>query len=135
MTVTVVVKVADGFEGLGGEAEGVGGGVGAGLGEEFPEGTVLVGGGGLVGLGGTEAGDVAVGIVEDEVGLGGGVVVEDKDLTGRRLVEVVEPWLLDPASAARTAAAALSYGRPDAATNVARLVLDQLHRRPGEVSG
>ncbi len=65
--------------------------------------------------------------------VGGGVVVEDKDLTGRRLVEVVEPWLLDPASAAKTAAAASAYGRPDAATNVARLVLDQLQRRPGEV--
>ncbi|MFT6942671.1 MAG: UDP-N-acetylglucosamine--N-acetylmuramyl-(pentapeptide) pyrophosphoryl-undecaprenol N-acetylglucosamine transferase, partial [Nitriliruptoraceae bacterium] len=65
--------------------------------------------------------------------VGGGVVVEDKELTGQRLVEVVEPWLSDRVTGARTAAAALSYGRPDAARNVARLVLDQLEQGPGKV--
>jgi UDP-N-acetylglucosamine:LPS N-acetylglucosamine transferase len=60
-------------------------------------------------------------------------VVEDKELTGQRLVEVVEPWLSDRVTGARTAAAALSYGRPDAARNVARLVLDQLEQGPGKV--
>lgn len=62
--------------------------------------------------------------------VGGGRVVEDDDLTGAKLVEVVEPWLLDPTAGARTAAAAKAFGRPDAARNVARLLLDELSDTP-----
>jgi len=62
--------------------------------------------------------------------VGGGRVVEDRDLTGARLVEAVEPWLLDPEAGRRTAAAAQAFGRPDAARNVARLLLDELSDTP-----
>lgn len=55
---------------------------------------------------------------------GGAVVVEDDDLDPSRIVAAVEPWLLDAEAASRTAAAARAFGRRDAATNVARLVLD-----------
>lgn len=62
--------------------------------------------------------------------VGGGRVVEDNDLDGAQLVEVVEPWLLDPEASERTAAAARAFGRPDAARNVARLLLDELSDTP-----
>ena len=54
---------------------------------------------------------------------GGAVVVDDHDLDGRRLADAVRPLLEDPATAARTARASRAFGRPDAAANVARLVL------------
>lgn len=66
--------------------------------------------------------------------VGGGRVVEDDRLTGARLVEIVEPWLLEPATGARTAAAARAFGRPDAARNVARLLLDELSEHPRGVA-
>lgn len=59
--------------------------------------------------------------------VGGARVVVDRDLDGSRLVAEVEPWLLDPTAVAAAAAAARAFGRPDAATNVARLALDALH--------
>lgn len=62
--------------------------------------------------------------------VGGGRVVEDRDLTGRKIAEIIEPWLLDPEAGARTAAAARAFGRPDAADNVARLLLDELSGTP-----
>lgn len=66
--------------------------------------------------------------------VGGGRVVEDRELTGARLAEVIEPWLLDPEAGARTAAAARAFGRPDAARNVARLLLDELSGAPRGVT-
>lgn len=62
--------------------------------------------------------------------VGGGRVIEDAELTGARLVDAVEPWLVDPEASARTAAAARAFGRPDAARNVARLLLDELSDTP-----
>lgn len=64
--------------------------------------------------------------------VGGARVVRDGELDGPRLVAGVEPWLLDPAAAAAAAGAAASFGRPDAAENVARLVLDRLAAAAGE---
>jgi len=58
--------------------------------------------------------------------VGGATVLEDDELDGERLVAAVEPWLLDPAAGAAVARAARAFGRPDAARNVARLVLDEL---------
>jgi UDP-N-acetylglucosamine--N-acetylmuramyl-(pentapeptide) pyrophosphoryl-undecaprenol N-acetylglucosamine transferase len=57
---------------------------------------------------------------------GGAVVIEDGELDPERLVAVVEPWLLDPEARAVVAAASRAFGRRDAATNVARLILDLL---------
>lgn len=62
--------------------------------------------------------------------VGGGRVVEDDDLDGESLVAAVEPWLVDPEAGARTAAAARAFGRPDAARNVARLLLDEISDTP-----
>ena len=62
--------------------------------------------------------------------VGGGRVVEDDELTGARIAEITEPWLVDPEASARTAAAARAFGRPDAASNVARLVLAELSGTP-----
>lgn len=57
---------------------------------------------------------------------GGAVVIEDHELTGRRIVDVVEPWLMDGDAHRSVAQASRAFGRRDAATNVARLVLDLL---------
>jgi UDP-N-acetylglucosamine--N-acetylmuramyl-(pentapeptide) pyrophosphoryl-undecaprenol N-acetylglucosamine transferase len=57
---------------------------------------------------------------------GGAVVIEDGELDPEGLVAVVEPWLLDPEARATVAAASRAFGRRDAATNVARLILDLL---------
>ena len=57
---------------------------------------------------------------------GGAVVVEDQDLSGRRVVDAIEPWLTDPEAHRAVAEASRAFGRRDAATNVARLVLDLL---------
>ena len=66
--------------------------------------------------------------------VGGGRVLEDRDLTGEQIAEITEPWLLDPDAGSRTAAAARAFGRPDAATNVARLLLDELSDAPRGVT-
>ncbi len=55
---------------------------------------------------------------------GGAVVVEDRHLDAPHIVAAVEPWLVDPAAREEVAAASRAFGRRDAATNVARLVLD-----------
>lgn len=57
---------------------------------------------------------------------GGAVVIEDDELDGERLVSRLEPWLLDPARHEEVALASRSFGRRDAADNVAQLVLDLL---------
>lgn len=57
---------------------------------------------------------------------GAAAVIDDGELDGERLVGTLEPWLLDADARAAVAAAARSFGRPDAATNVARLLLDLL---------
>lgn len=66
--------------------------------------------------------------------VGGGRLVEDDELTGQRVAEITEPWLVDPEASARTAAAARAFGRPDAAANVARLLLDELSGAPRGVA-
>jgi UDP-N-acetylglucosamine--N-acetylmuramyl-(pentapeptide) pyrophosphoryl-undecaprenol N-acetylglucosamine transferase len=62
--------------------------------------------------------------------VGGAQVVEDGDLTPRRLVDAVEPWIADPAARAAAGRAAGAFGRPDAATQVARVVTDVLAGPP-----
>jgi UDP-N-acetylglucosamine--N-acetylmuramyl-(pentapeptide) pyrophosphoryl-undecaprenol N-acetylglucosamine transferase len=57
---------------------------------------------------------------------GGAVVVEDAELGGATLRAALEPLLTDPSQHAEVAAASRAFGRPDAAANVARLVLEQL---------
>lgn len=57
---------------------------------------------------------------------GGAQVIDDGELTGRRLVDAVEPWIADADARATAARAARVWGRRDAATQVARLVLDQV---------
>jgi UDP-N-acetylglucosamine--N-acetylmuramyl-(pentapeptide) pyrophosphoryl-undecaprenol N-acetylglucosamine transferase len=62
---------------------------------------------------------------------GGAVVVEDAALDGASLVAAAEPLLLDAERHRAIATAAAAFGRPDAAANVARLLLDLLApRRP-----
>lgn len=58
--------------------------------------------------------------------IGAAVIVRDTDLVRGRLAEVAASLLADAAARARMAEAALSWGRPDAARAVARVVLDQL---------
>lgn len=58
--------------------------------------------------------------------VGGAQVVEDSELTGRRLVDAVEPWIADASAREAAARAARVFGRRDAAMLVARLVLDQV---------
>ncbi|MCC5949068.1 MAG: undecaprenyldiphospho-muramoylpentapeptide beta-N-acetylglucosaminyltransferase [Nitriliruptoraceae bacterium] len=57
---------------------------------------------------------------------GGAVVIEDGELDGARLAAAVLPLLRDPEHHARMARASRAFGRRDAATNVARLVLRTL---------
>lgn len=61
---------------------------------------------------------------------GGALVIADADLDGPSLVANVEPLLADADHRARMAQASLAFGRPDAAANVARLVLSHLGSRP-----
>jgi UDP-N-acetylglucosamine--N-acetylmuramyl-(pentapeptide) pyrophosphoryl-undecaprenol N-acetylglucosamine transferase len=62
---------------------------------------------------------------------GGAVVIPDDELDGARLVAAAEPLLLDAAHHAAVSRSSRAFGRPDAAHNVARLLLDLLdHRRP-----
>ena len=58
--------------------------------------------------------------------VGGAQVIEDGELTGRRLVDAVEPWIADAGARQDAARAARVFGRRDAAVQVARLVLDQV---------
>lgn len=60
---------------------------------------------------------------------GGAVVIPDPDLDGTTLVDAVSPLLADPDRHAAAARAARAFGRPDAATNVARLVLELVEAR------
>lgn len=59
---------------------------------------------------------------------GAGVLLPDAELTPRRLVAAAEPLLTDVAARTRMAAAARGLARPDAAEDVARLVLAELGR-------
>lgn len=54
---------------------------------------------------------------------GGAVMIRDDDLDGPALVSAVRGWLDDADRYARAARASAAFGRHDAATNVARLVL------------
>lgn len=60
---------------------------------------------------------------------GGAVVIEDDRIDGAALVEAVTPLLTDPARYAEMASSSRAFGRRDAATNVARLLLDLLPQR------
>ena len=62
----------------------------------------------------------------DLAAVGAARVIVDADLTPEALVAAAEPLLLDPALRAEIGGAARSFGRPDAARNVARLVADLL---------
>ena len=57
---------------------------------------------------------------------GGAAVVDDHDLDGARLAAAVRPFLEDMSLAAAASRASRAFGRPDAAANVARLVLELL---------
>ncbi len=61
--------------------------------------------------------------------IGAAVVVADDDLDGARLVAEVLPLLTDPARHAEVEASSKAFGRPDAATNVARLVLGEIEAK------
>ncbi len=61
-------------------------------------------------------------------GSGGAIVVPDPELTAGRLVAAVEPLLDDDTAREGMAAAMRTLGRPDAAADVARLVLQELPR-------
>lgn len=58
--------------------------------------------------------------------IGAAAVLADDELSGQRLVEEVLPVLTDADRHAEMASSARAFGRPDAATNVARLVLGTL---------
>lgn len=58
--------------------------------------------------------------------IGGARVVADADLDGAALVAAVQPLLRDPQALATMSRAARAFGRPDAAANLARLVLSHL---------
>lgn len=57
---------------------------------------------------------------------GGAVLVDDDEMDAARLVAEVEPLLTDPVRHAAVADAARSFGRRDAAHNVAQLLLDRI---------
>ena len=57
---------------------------------------------------------------------GGAISVPDDELDADRLLAEVRPLLDDPEAHARMVAASRAFGRPDAAANVARLVLERL---------
>jgi UDP-N-acetylglucosamine--N-acetylmuramyl-(pentapeptide) pyrophosphoryl-undecaprenol N-acetylglucosamine transferase len=57
---------------------------------------------------------------------GGAVVIPDDELSAGTLVAAVTPLLSEPARYATMARAARAFGRPDAAANVARLILGLL---------
>lgn len=59
---------------------------------------------------------------------GAAILVADGDLDGATLVAAAQPLLTEPDRYTRMATAARAFGRPDAAANVARLVLELLDR-------
>lgn len=67
--------------------------------------------------------------------VGGAQVIDDSELTGRRLVDAVEPWIADADARASAARAARVFGRRDAAVQVARLALDQVRAATPPAAG
>lgn len=67
--------------------------------------------------------------------VGGAQVIEDGELTGRRLVDTVEPWIADAGARSEAARAARIFGRRDAAFQVARLVLEQVQAAAAATRG
>lgn len=67
--------------------------------------------------------------------VGGAQVIEDGELTGRRLVDTVEPWIADAGARSGAARAARIFGRRDAAFQVARLVLEQVQAAAAATRG
>lgn len=67
--------------------------------------------------------------------VGGAQVIEDGELTGRRLVDTVEPWIADADARSGAARAARIFGRRDAAFQVARLVLEQVQAAAAATRG
>jgi|SRR5215211_1629937 UDP-N-acetylglucosamine--N-acetylmuramyl-(pentapeptide) pyrophosphoryl-undecaprenol N-acetylglucosamine transferase len=63
---------------------------------------------------------------------GGAVVVDDPDLAGPRLAATVAPLLVDPERLAAMAKAMRGLGRPDAAQELAALVVAARRMAPGE---
>ncbi|HEX5144688.1 MAG TPA: undecaprenyldiphospho-muramoylpentapeptide beta-N-acetylglucosaminyltransferase [Mycobacterium sp.] len=61
------------------------------------------------------------------VNAGGGLIVDDADLTPDSVADTVGPLLTDPARLAEMTAAAASVGHRDAAERVARVALDVAH--------
>jgi len=57
---------------------------------------------------------------------GGATVIRDSDLDARRLVDACRPLFTDPAELARMASSSRAFGRPDAADNLARVVVGLL---------
>ena len=64
------------------------------------------------------------------VAAGGGVLVDDADLTGERVVAELAPLLRDPLRLAQAGAAARSSGHADAADTLARMVLELVGATP-----
>jgi UDP-N-acetylglucosamine--N-acetylmuramyl-(pentapeptide) pyrophosphoryl-undecaprenol N-acetylglucosamine transferase len=64
------------------------------------------------------------------VSAGGGVLVDDADLTGQRVVAELVPLLLDSQRLAAAGAAARSSGHADAADRLARMVLELVGAGP-----
>lgn len=67
--------------------------------------------------------------------VGGAQVIDDGELSGRRLVDAVEPWIADGDARDAAARAARVFGRRDAARQVARLVLDQVRQTAAPTGG
>jgi UDP-N-acetylglucosamine--N-acetylmuramyl-(pentapeptide) pyrophosphoryl-undecaprenol N-acetylglucosamine transferase len=66
---------------------------------------------------------------------GGAVVIADDELDAASLVAAVAPLLDDDDAYARMARSSRAFGRRDAATNVARLLLDQIERAHHDPEG
>jgi UDP-N-acetylglucosamine--N-acetylmuramyl-(pentapeptide) pyrophosphoryl-undecaprenol N-acetylglucosamine transferase len=64
------------------------------------------------------------------VAAGGGVLVDDADLTGQRVIAELVPLLHDPRRLVETGAAARSSGHADAADRLARIVLELVGAAP-----
>jgi UDP-N-acetylglucosamine--N-acetylmuramyl-(pentapeptide) pyrophosphoryl-undecaprenol N-acetylglucosamine transferase len=64
------------------------------------------------------------------VAAGGGVLVDDAELTGERVVAELVPLLRDPRRLAEAGAAARSSGHADAADRLARMVLELIGAAP-----
>ncbi|HEX9889721.1 MAG TPA: UDP-N-acetylglucosamine--N-acetylmuramyl-(pentapeptide) pyrophosphoryl-undecaprenol N-acetylglucosamine transferase, partial [Nitriliruptorales bacterium] len=62
--------------------------------------------------------------------VGGAQVIEDGDVDGARLVAAAQPLLSDDEAYQRAAASSRAFGRRDAATRVARLLLEEIARSP-----